>query len=54
VKVASLGQEYALLSEGLSEGQRIVALGAHLLHEGDAVRLLPAASWAADSAARER
>jgi len=53
VKVASLGQEYALLSEGLREGQRIVALGAHLLHEGDAVRLLPKAPWAADSAARE-
>lgn len=50
VKIASLGQEYALLSDGLSEGQQIVALGAHLLHEGDSVRLLPAAPWAADSA----
>lgn len=50
VEVVSLGQEYALLSDGLNEGQRIVALGAHLLHEGDAVRLLPEAPWAADSA----
>lgn len=41
VKVARLGQEYALLEGGVSSGQRIVALGAHLLHEGDKVRLLP-------------
>ncbi|GAA6132146.1 efflux RND transporter periplasmic adaptor subunit [Halopseudomonas sabulinigri] len=52
VTVASLGQEYALLSAGLEEGQQIVALGAHLLHEGDAVELLPPPSWAVDSAAR--
>ncbi|MCY1422453.1 Multidrug resistance protein MdtA precursor [compost metagenome] len=42
VRVASLGQEFALLEGGVSNGQRIVALGAHLLHEGDSVRLLPA------------
>ncbi|MEH6566601.1 MAG: efflux RND transporter periplasmic adaptor subunit [Halopseudomonas sp.] len=54
VEVVSLGQEYALLAKGLRQGQRIVALGAHLLHEGDAVRLLPDTPWAADSAARER
>jgi len=56
VKVASLGQEYALVSDGLREGQRIVALGAHLLHEGDQVSLLPPAPWAdnvADTASRE-
>lgn len=53
VKVASLGQEYALLSEGLSEGQRIVALGAHLLRDGDEVRELSAAPWADDHLARE-
>ena len=42
VKVASLGQEDALLDSGVTPGQIVVALGAHLLHDGDAVRLLPA------------
>lgn len=42
VKVASLGQEDALLDSGVTPGQTIVALGAHLLHSGDTVRLLPA------------
>ena len=42
VKVASLGQEDALLDSGVSPGQTIVALGAHLLHSGEAVRLSPA------------
>ncbi|MBK5411826.1 efflux RND transporter periplasmic adaptor subunit [Pseudomonas sp. TH34] len=42
VNVASLGQEDALLDSGVSPGQVVVALGAHLLHSGDAVRLLPA------------
>ena len=46
VKVASLGQEEALLDSGLSPGQIVVALGAHLLHTGDAVRLLPAQALA--------
>ncbi|TWC38516.1 RND family efflux transporter MFP subunit [Pseudomonas sp. SJZ079] len=41
VQVARLEQEYALLQGGVSSGQRIVALGAHLLHSGDPVRLLP-------------
>ncbi len=48
VKVASLGQEDALLDSGVSPGQIIVALGAHLLHGGDAVRLLPAQALALD------
>ncbi len=42
VKVAKLGQEYAVLQSGVSPGQQVVALGAHLLHEGDKVRPLPA------------
>ena len=42
VTVASLGQEDALLCGGVSPDQLIVALGAHLLHPGDSVRLLPA------------
>ncbi|KAF1032828.1 MAG: Multidrug resistance protein MdtA [Pseudomonas sp.] len=46
VKVASLGQEDALLDSGVSPGQVVLALGAHLLHSGDAVRLLPAQALA--------
>lgn len=46
VNVVSLGQEDALLDSGVAPGQLIVALGAHLLHNGDAVRLLPAQALA--------
>jgi RND family efflux transporter MFP subunit len=46
VSVARLGQEDALLDSGVTPGQLIVALGAHLLHSGDAVRLLPAQALA--------
>ncbi|AZE84348.1 RND efflux membrane fusion protein [Pseudomonas orientalis] len=46
VNVASLGQEEALLDSGVTPGQTIVALGAHLLHSGDRVRLLPAQALA--------
>ena len=46
VKVARLGQEDALLDSGVVPGQTIVALGAHLLHSGDKVRLLPAQALA--------
>lgn len=42
VHVASIGDEEAVVSSGLSQGQRFVALGAHLLHEGQAVRTAPA------------
>lgn len=40
VSIASLGQEFALLQTGVSPGQHVVALGAHLLHVGDSVRVL--------------
>lgn len=46
VVVAYLGQEDAVLSSGVSPGQIIVALGAHLLHNGDSIRLLPAQALA--------
>lgn len=46
VKVTRLDQEFALLEGGVNSGQRIVALGAHLLHDGDSVRLLPAQALA--------
>ncbi len=39
VHVASLGDEAASIVGGLKPGDRIVALGAHLLHEGEPVRL---------------
>jgi RND family efflux transporter MFP subunit len=39
VRVASLGDEAASIVGELKAGDRIVALGAHLLHEGEPVRL---------------
>ena len=52
VEVERLGQEFAVLSAGLEDGQRVVALGAHLLHEGDAVKQLPEGKLAGSDAAR--
>ncbi len=39
VQLAGLTDENALLSGGLNAGDRFVALGAHLLHQGEPVRL---------------
>jgi RND family efflux transporter MFP subunit len=39
VQVSGLSGESAAISGGLAAGDRIVVLGAHLLHEGEAVRL---------------
>jgi RND family efflux transporter MFP subunit len=39
VQIASIGQEEVLVSHGVDAGERIVALGAHLLHEGQVVTL---------------
>jgi RND family efflux transporter MFP subunit len=38
VRVVELAQEYALVASGVAVGDSVVALGAHLLHEGDLVR----------------
>jgi RND family efflux transporter MFP subunit len=38
VKLAGLGAEAALIEQGLAVGDQVVALGAHLLHEGESVR----------------
>ncbi|WP_242129095.1 efflux RND transporter periplasmic adaptor subunit [Sphingobium sp. Sx8-8] len=38
VQVAALGEETATITGGLRPGERFVALGAHLLHEGQTVR----------------
>ena len=37
VTIAAVGQEEMTLSDGVAAGERVVALGAHLLHEGQAV-----------------
>jgi hypothetical protein len=39
VHIASLSDEAASIVGELKAGDRVVALGAHLLHEGDRVRL---------------
>lgn len=39
VQVASLGSETVTISGGLSGGDRFVALGAHMLHQGQRVRV---------------
>jgi RND family efflux transporter MFP subunit len=39
VRIASIGEETAAVSSGLRRGERFVALGAHMLRQGQAVRL---------------
>ncbi len=39
VTLADIGEEDAAVTGGLRPGDRFVALGAHMLHEGEAVRL---------------
>jgi RND family efflux transporter MFP subunit len=43
VQIERLGAETAILRGGLSAGEEIVALGAHLLHDGQRVRTVAAA-----------
>jgi RND family efflux transporter MFP subunit len=50
VTVARLGQDSASISDGLQVGERIVALGAHLLREGVAVRIADATPVVAERA----
>lgn len=38
VQVASIGKEEIVVSRGIEAGENVVALGAHLLHEGQAVK----------------
>lgn len=40
VEVAKLGSETALISKGLKPGEQILALGAHLVTEGEQVKIL--------------
>lgn len=37
VQIASIGKEEVLVSHGVDAGEKVVALGAHLLHEGQVV-----------------
>jgi RND family efflux transporter MFP subunit len=39
IKIASIGQEEVVVSRGVDSGETVVALGAHLLHEGQVVNL---------------
>ena len=39
VKVSAVGEETATIVSGLKSGQRFVAMGAHILHQGQAVRI---------------
>jgi len=39
VTIASIGREEIILSKGINAGERVVSLGAHLLHEGQSVNL---------------
>jgi RND family efflux transporter MFP subunit len=41
VEVTKLGSETALVSKGLKPGERILALGAHLVQNGERVKVLP-------------
>jgi RND family efflux transporter MFP subunit len=43
VRLASVGEETAVVAAGLQPGERFVALGAHMLHQGEAVRILAGA-----------
>lgn len=40
VKVASLTDDQAMITNGLQPGDEVIALGAHLLHENEVVRVL--------------
>ena len=39
VKLATIGEETATVAAGLRPGERFVALGAHMLHQGQQVRI---------------
>jgi RND family efflux transporter MFP subunit len=42
VKIASISQEEVVLSCGVTAGEKVVALGAHLLHDGQVINILNA------------
>ena len=46
VQVASIGQEEVVVSGGVETGEKVVAFGAHLLHEGQVVNAAKEESYA--------
>jgi molybdopterin converting factor small subunit len=46
VQIASIGQEEVVVSHGVQVGEKVVALGAHLLHEGQVVNAAKEESYA--------
>jgi multidrug efflux pump subunit AcrA (membrane-fusion protein) len=46
VQIASIGQEEVVVSRGIQAGEKVVALGAHLLHEGQVVNAAKEESYA--------
>src|SRR6266487_3639913 len=46
VQIASIGQEEIVVSRGVDAGEKVVALGAHLLHEGQVVNAAKEESYA--------
>lgn len=52
VRVVKLAQEHALVASGVAVGDSVVALGAHLLHEGDLARFVGAGAGAGESPGR--
>jgi hypothetical protein len=39
VQLATVGEEAAVVAAGLQPGERFVAMGAHMLHQGEVVRI---------------
>jgi hypothetical protein len=39
VRLSAIGEETATVSSGLAAGERFVAMGAHMLHQGQQVRI---------------
>src|SRR5213593_603173 len=46
VQIGSIGQEEVVVSHGVQAGEKVVALGAHLLHEGQVVNAAKEESYA--------
>jgi RND family efflux transporter MFP subunit len=46
VQIASIGQEEVVVSRGVQAGEKVVAFGAHLLHEGQVVNAAKEQSYA--------
>jgi multidrug efflux pump subunit AcrA (membrane-fusion protein) len=52
VQLAGIGEESAAIAQGLQPGDRIVAMGAHLLRAGERVRVAAASTITPAAAAQ--